>query len=204
MRIAIYGGTGMIGSRVAAEAGRRGHDVTAISRTGPTAAGDGITSVTGDAGSPEQVAATAAQHEVVVSAIGPSRVGGRLEDYLDSVDNLIANVGTARLVVVGGAGSLVDADGQRLLDSPEFPELYKPEARIGVAAFNRLRATTDVNWTYLSPAPEIAPGERTGHYVLGDDSPAGGFISAEDYAVALVDELERPAHEHRRFTVAAV
>jgi putative NADH-flavin reductase len=204
MRIAIYGGTGMIGSRVAAEAGRRGHEVTAISRTGGTAGGDGITSVAGDAGSPEQVAATAANHDVVVSAIGPSRTGGRPEDYLDSVANLIANVGATRLVVVGGAGSLLDADGHRLLDSPDFPAVYKPEALIGAAAFDRLRASADVNWTYLSPAPEIAPGERTGRYVLGDDSPAGGFISAEDYAVALVDELERPAHERRRFTVAAI
>ena len=66
-----------------------------------------------------------------------------------------------------------------------------------------MRASSGLNWTYLSPAPEIAPGERTGRYVLGDDSPAGGSISAEDYAVALVDEIERPAHERRRFTVAS-
>lgn len=203
MRIAIYGGTGMVGSRVAVEAADRGHDVTAISRTGGTVGGDGVTAVAGDANSPEQVAAIAANHDVIVSAIGPSRTGGSPQEFLDSVANLIANVGTTRLIMVGGAGSLLDADGHRLLDSPHFPEIYKPEALIGAESFEQFRASSGVNWTYLSPAPEIAPGERTGHYLVGDDSPAGGSISAEDYAVALVDEIERPAHEHRRFTVAS-
>jgi putative NADH-flavin reductase len=204
MRIAIYGGTGMIGSRVATEAASRGHEVTAISRSGGSMAGDGLTSVAGDAGSAEQVAATAAHHDVVVAAIGPSRVGGPPEEFLDAVANLIANVGPTRLVMVGGASSLLDADGHRLLDSPDFPDAYKSEARVGIQAFEQFLASSDVNWTYLSPAPEIAPGERTGRYVLGDDSPAGASISAEDYAVALVDEIERPAHDRRRFTVASV
>jgi uncharacterized protein len=202
MRIAIYGGTGMIGSRVAAEAGRRGHEVTAISRAGGGPAADGVTAVAGDANSADQVAAVAANHDVVVSAIGPSRVGGAPEEFLDAVANLIANVGPTRLIMVGGAGSLLLADGTRLMDSPDFPAVYKPEALIGATSFEQIR-TSSVNWTYLSPAPEIAPGERTGRYLVGDDSPAGGSVSAEDYAVALVDEIERPVHERRRFTVAS-
>jgi uncharacterized protein len=205
MRIAIYGGTGMIGSRVATEAGRRGHDVTAISRAGGAVAGDRVTSVAGDAASPEQVAATASAHDVVVSAMGPTRAGGGApEDFLAIVANLIANIGAARLIVVGGAGSLLLGDGSRLVDSPDFPDSYKPEALVQAQALEVLRGSTGLDWTYLSPAPEIAPGERTGRYVVGADSPAGGSISAEDYAVALVDEMERPAYSNRRFTVASI
>jgi uncharacterized protein len=202
MRIAIYGGTGMIGSRIAAEAARRGHEVTAISRTGGNDA-EGIHSVTGSASSADQVAAVAAGHDVVVSAIGPSRTGGDHQEFLDAVQTLSTNLGGTRLIVVGGAASLLLPDGQRLLDSPDFPEAYKPEALTGIKSLDYLRTTAGVDWTYLSPAPEIAPGERSGHYLVGDDSPVGAFITAEDYAVALVDEIERPAHQGRRFTVAS-
>ena len=101
----------------------------------------------------------------------------------------------------GGAGSL-EVDGVRLVDSPEFPDAYKSEALKGAATLSILReAADDVDWTYLSPAPVIAPGERTGSYRVGLDSPAGDRISIEDYAVALVDEIEKPAHVRERFTV---
>jgi putative NADH-flavin reductase len=203
MRIAIYGGTGMVGSRIAAEAARRGHEVTAISRSGGNDA-DGIHSVTGSASSADQVAAVAGAHDVVVSAIGPSRTGGDHQEFLDAVRTLATNLDGTRLIVVGGASSLLLPDGSTLYDSPDFPEAYKAEALTGAKSLDYLRTTEGVDWTYLSPAPEIAPGERTGHYLVGDDSVVGGFISAEDYAVALVDEIETPAHAGgRRFTVAA-
>jgi uncharacterized protein len=104
---------------------------------------------------------------------------------------------------VGGAGSLL-VDGKRLLDDPGFPEIYLAEARIGAESLDYLRGLSeDVDWTYISPAPLIQPGERTGAYHLATDSPAGESISAEDYAVALLDEIEKPAHRRRRFTVAS-
>jgi putative NADH-flavin reductase len=102
----------------------------------------------------------------------------------------------------GGAGSLV-VDGARLVDQPGFPEAYRPEALVMGEALDYLRGLGNgVSWTYLSPAPLIQPGERTGTYRTGDDSPVGDAISAEDYAVALLDEIEEPAHPDRRFTVA--
>jgi len=107
-----------------------------------------------------------------------------------------------RIIVVGGAGTLT-VDGTRLLDMPGFPDAYRAEALTAAAALDSIKALPEhVNWTVLAPAPEIAPGQRTGSYVVGSDSPAGGHISTQDFAVALVDELEAPKHPRQRFTVA--
>jgi putative NADH-flavin reductase len=146
----------------------------------------------------------AAEHDVVVSAIGPSReVGGDPSAFAETLTQLATDVRAARLIVVGGAGSLLAAPGVRLVDTAEFPEIHKVEA---LAAADSLAALQELDsageWTYLSPAPVLEPGARTGSYVLGDDNPVGDTISVEDFAVALVDEIERPAHTGRRFTVA--
>ncbi|MBD3944643.1 NAD(P)-dependent oxidoreductase [Nocardioides ganghwensis] len=194
MKIALFGGTGMVGSRIAAEAAGRGHEVTALSRsTGADMA---------DAAAVRDAAAT---HDVVVSATGPSRTGEPHEPWLASVSTLIENAADARVLFVGGAGSLLTPDGTRLLDTDGFPEAYKAEATSGAAALDLFRAAPEsLDWTFVSPAPVIAPGERTGSYTTSLDTPAGDFISAEDYAVALVDEIEQPQHRRRRFTAATV
>jgi putative NADH-flavin reductase len=201
MRIAIYGATGMIGSRVAAEALARGHEVTAISRSG----GDlpaGARAVQGDAGDADLAKRVSSEADVVVSAIGPSRTGGDRREYLTQVRNLADTLGDARLIVVGGAGSLL-VNGKRLVDDPDFPEIYRAEALVVAEALEYLRGLGDgVDWTFISPAPVIQPGNRTGSYKTGTDSPAGESISAEDYAVALIDEIDKPAHRRGRFTVA--
>jgi uncharacterized protein len=199
MKIAVYGATGQVGSRVVAEARERGHDVTALSRRG----GSGVTA--GDAADLDHVRGVAASHDIVVSALGPSRIPG--EDpyaYAGIVRGLMSAVGATRLVVVGGAGSLFATPGVRLLDTPDFPEMYKAEGLAGAQALDALReAGPELDWTYLSPAPEMGPGVGTGTYVSGLDEPVGYSISFDDYAVALVDEIERPAHRRRRFTVAS-
>lgn len=201
MKIAVYGATGMIGSRVATEAVSRGHEVTGITRSGgelPT----GVVAAQGDAGDTAFTKRVAGDADVVVSAIGPSRTGGDRREFLAQLSNLVETLGDARLIVVGGAGSLL-VDGQRLVDQPGFPETYRAEALIGAEAHDYVRGLGDeVDWTFFSPAPVIAPGERTGSYKVGADSPAGDSISAEDYAVALLDEIEKPAHRRKRFTVA--
>src|SRR5262249_37499406 len=139
---------------------------------------------------------------VVVSAIGPSRTGGDRRAYLAALANLVGTAGDARVLVVGGAGSL-QVNGGRLVDQPGFPEIYKPEALILAEALEYLRGLgAEADWTLSSPAPLIQPGERTGSYTLGLDAPAGEAISAEDYAVALLDEIEKPAHRRARFTAA--
>jgi uncharacterized protein len=201
MKIAVYGATGMIGSRVVAEAVSRGHEVTGVTRSGgePPA---GALAVQGDAGDTALAKRIAGDADVVVSAIGPSRTGGDRREFLAQLNNLVETLGDARLIVVGGAGSLV-VDGARLVDAPHFPELYRAEALIVAEALDYVRGLGDgVDWTFLSPAPLIQPGERTGAYKIGADSPAGDSVSAEDFAVALIDEIEKPAHRRARFTVA--
>lgn len=192
MKIALFGATGMVGSRIAAEASARGHEVTALSR-----------STGGDLADPVAVRAAAQAHDVVVSATGPSRTGESHEPWLAAVSTLIDQAGEARVLFVGGAGSLLTPDGTRLLDTDGFPDEYKAEATSGAAALDLFRAAPEsLDWTFISPAPVIAPGERTGSYATALDTPAGDFISAEDYAVALVDEIERPQHRRQRFTAA--
>ena len=200
MKIAVYGASGMVGSRVAAEAVSRAHEVTGVTRSGGELP-DGVRAVRASADAVASAKELAAESDALVAAIGPSRTGGDHQDYLDAIDNLIAAVqGTAtRLIVVGGAGSLV-VNGNRVVDGPDFPTEYKNESLTVSQALENLRAS-DVNWTMLSPAFVIAPGERTGVFRLGQDEPIGEHISAEDYAVALINELEQPAHNKQRFTL---
>jgi putative NADH-flavin reductase len=198
MKIAVFGGTGMVGSRVVAEARSRGHEVTALSRKG----GEDVQ--VADATDATQVASIAAANDAVVSALGPSReAGGDPSAFPATVLELAAAVGSTPLLVVGGAGSLLVAPGVRLVDTPDFPAEYRAESLAAADALEALRGLPEgTNWTFLSPSPVIAPGERTGKYVVGQDEPVGVTISAEDFAVALVDELETPRHSRARFTVA--
>lgn len=213
MKILVIGATGMIGTRVTAEALRRSHQVTAASRSG--SADDvpaNATAVALDASAPAAVAEHVTGHDAVVSAISPPRdgsdpAGPLLATYRALVEGLRAT-DVRRLVVVGGAGSLTTASGQDRVDEPDFPALYKAEALAQREVLTLFRTEVpDLDWTYLSPADHIAPGERTGVFRLGGDqllTAADGtsFITAEDYAVALVDELEKSNAIRRRITVA--
>ncbi|MFI5350032.1 MAG: NAD(P)-dependent oxidoreductase [Elusimicrobiota bacterium] len=201
MKIALIGATGNVGSRVAAEALSRGHQVTGVSRhpekLAPKA---GLTSVRGDTAAPDDLAKVLAGHDAVVSS---TRFQGSDPKELLAA---VRKSGVKRLVVVGGAGSLELAPGQALIDSPNFPPAYKPEASAGRDFLEALRAETDLDWTFLSPSAIFAPGKRTGKFRIGGDrllvGPDGNSrVSIGDYAVALVDELEHPKHSRRRFTV---
>lgn len=205
MKIVVYGGTGSVGSAIVAEAAARGHEVVAVSRTQPTAdLPTGATWKQGDATDLVAVRALTTDADGVVTAFGPSRVPGEdPQAYVPTLLDFAAAAGSIRLLVVGGAGSLEAAPGVRLLDTPEFPAEYKAEASAAAEALDRLRsAELAADWTFLSPAPVIGPGERTGGYRVADDTPAGSFISYADYAIAAIDELEQPKHTRRRFTVA--
>lgn len=203
MKIAVFGATGMVGSQIAAEAARRGHDVTAVSRSGksvtdaPTA-----TPLSADLADGAAVADIAKAHDVVVLSAGPSRTGGDHQQWLSDLNTALASVGTTRVFMVGGAGALMVGE-QRLVDLPGFPEAYKPEALTMAAAYeNALALPESVNWTMQAPAPEIAPGERTGKYTVADNTPAGETISTQDFAVAALDEIEIPRHVRARYAVA--
>nr|WP_254696327.1 NAD(P)H-binding protein [Lysobacter enzymogenes] len=115
--------------------------------------------------------------------------------------------GVPRLLVVGGAGSLEVAPGQQVLDQPGFPDEYRAGAEAMRSVLKTLREERELDWTFLSPAAHLVPGERTGRFRLGGDQllvDAAGEskISVQDYAVALIDELEQPAHSRKRFTLA--
>jgi putative NADH-flavin reductase len=172
---------------------------------GPTAAPTpaGLRARRGDAAEPIDVARVAAEHDVVVSAIAPSRTGQRHQIFLHALSVLAENVGTRRLVVVGGSGSLQVAPGLRLMDMPGFSPRNLQEAMTHVAALELLRDTGAlVDWLYVSPAPAMGPGARTGTYRIGMDEVVGDWVSAEDFAVAVVDELETPRYSRTRIHVA--
>ncbi|HEX4607422.1 MAG TPA: NAD(P)-dependent oxidoreductase [Urbifossiella sp.] len=211
MKILLIGGSGIIGQRILAEAVRRGHVVTTVTRDpSKILTRPGVTAVRGNVLDPSSLATTAVGHEVVVSAFGPG--GGQpATAVVDAVRAQIAGLTAARvkrLIVVGGAGSLEVAPGVQVVDTPEFPTAWKGIALAHRDALEVYRAEGGgLEWTYLSPPALIEPGERTGRYRTGGDQllmdEAGqSRISAEDYAVALLDEAEVPAHVRQRFTVA--
>lgn len=207
LNIALFGATGMIGSRIAAEAARRGHRVTALSRR-PGAAGDGITAKAADLFDPASVAAALPGHDVVASAYGPKQ--GDAANVVAAVKALVEGArraGLKRVVVVGGAGSLEVAPGKQLVDTEGFPAEYKAVALAHRDALDYLKTVDDLDWTFFAPAALIAPGERTGTFRTGTgklivDANGDSRISAEDYAVAFVDALEQRGFVREIATVA--
>jgi putative NADH-flavin reductase len=215
MKIVLFGATGNIGRRIAAEALRRDHEVVGVVRD-PAAVQSPdprVVLVKGDATDPRSVATIVRDANAVVNAISPrpNARGLAAPSLAANARALIAGLrdaGVKRVLYVGGASSLEVAPGQMLADLPDFPDAYKAEAQEGREALAVWRSeAAGLDWTYLSPAAEIAPGERTGTYrTTGDqllvDSSGKSSITFEDYAVAAVDELERPQHVGRRFGVA--
>jgi putative NADH-flavin reductase len=210
MNIVVYGASGMIGQRITQEALNRGHKVTAVVRNPSrlTLTHPNLTVEQGNMLDPNDVARVVAGHDAVINATRqPVNEPG--QSYSDAAHALIEGLtraGVRRLIVVGGAGSLEVAPGLQLVDTPDFPPAWKPGALAMRDALDIYR-NADLDWTYFSPAGFISPGERTGKYRTGTeqlvtDEKGESRISAEDYAVALVDELENPRFVHRRFTAA--
>ena len=202
MKIAVIGGTGMVGSATVTEAAGRGHEVVSASRSGRHTEG-----------AAQDVTLTLADTQAVVDLINGSDAtvitvsagrGESAQPVIDAHRALIAAAPSGRLIVVGGAGSLLTPDGTRLVDTPGFPEEYKPEALAFTEVLDLYReAGSALTWTFLSPAPEFTDKPRTGTYTEGADQPAGSEISVADFAVALVDEAEKDAHRGRRWTIAS-
>ena len=213
MKVLVFGASGAIGRAITAELLERGHTVTAASRSGAPVEGLVVQTVTGDASDPGSVARLAAGQDAVASAIGPRRGNG--EDPEDSLLGAarglaegLRRAGVRRLVVVGGAGSLEVAPGQRLVDSPGFPAAWKPTALAHARTLDEVyRGIDDLDWTCVSPAGVIGLGDRTGEFRVGgdqllvDDS-GQSRISIPDYAIAFADELEDGEAFRRRITVA--
>jgi putative NADH-flavin reductase len=201
MKIAVIGASGNAGSRITAELARRGHQVTAIARHPERIAPHAnVTPAKGDVMDQVGLARLVTGHAAAISSV----------HFLASDPvKLIAAASESkvgRYLVVGGAGSLDVSPGVRLVTTPSFPVAYKAEAEAGAAFLDLLRAEQELNWTFVSPSALFVAGQRTGKFRLGTDrlltaSDGKSWISFEDFAVALADEIERPAHIRQRFTV---
>jgi len=206
VKIAIIGATGLVGTKILSESLDRGHEVTAIVRNPETLPmHPKLRAAKGDATEPAKLASLVAGHDVVISAFNPGKdergTGAR------SIIDAVKRAEVERLLVVGGAGSLEVAPGKRLVDQPDFPAQWKDGALRTADFLDQLRGETELDWAFVSPAAMLAPGERTGHYRVGGDqfmtdNDGESRISLEDYAVAMLDEAERPQHHRRRFSVA--
>lgn len=205
MNVVLYGATGNAGSRILRELMARGHNVTVVARD-PGKVPAGVPSKQGDLSNIEAIAQCIAGADAVISAYAPP---------LDSTDALVgvterlvaavSKAGHARLLMVGGAGLLEVAPGVSLLASGHLPQAWTAIA-ISHSQAQKVLAASAINWTYFSPAAYFEPGERTGTFRLGTtqliaNDKGESRISMEDYAIALVDELEKPAHERAVFTI---
>jgi len=210
MKIAVFGATGNIGSRVITEALNRGHDVTAIMRRPEdyTLEQPHLKVARGDIFRTQDVEAAVFDHDAVISAYNFTK-GAKPSTIVEVAEPLINGLkqaGVKRLIVVGGAGSLEVAPGLQLVDSPGFPPEFKEAALAHRDALKVYREEKELDWTYISPAAYIEPGQRTGIFKTGKDKlitdeQGNSRISMEDFAVAILDELEKPTHIRERFTV---
>ncbi|CAM3045183.1 hypothetical protein SAMN04490207_2114 [Pseudomonas gessardii] len=200
-KIAIIGATGRAGSQLLEEALRRGHTVTAIARnTAALAARPGLTVKQADALDANALQQAISGSDVVISAAHFSTLPAA------AVIGPVKQAGVPRLLVVGGAGSLLLPGGGRVIDSEGFPAQYKAEASAGAVFLETLRQEKALDWTFLSPSAEFVETERTGAFRLGQDdllvsSEGRSWISFADFAIALIDEVDTPKHSRQRFTV---
>jgi len=211
MKIALIGATGFVGSAILQEALERGHEVTAIVRhpekLQPRAR---LHPQKGDVYNADAVARLVAGHEAVISAFNPGWANPEIYNLqvkgTQAIINGVKKAGIKRLLFVGGAGSLEVKPGVQALDLPGFPAEYKQGALATREALNQLRKESGLDWSFLSPSADLSPGQRTGTFRIGTDqllkdADGQSRISSQDYAVAMIDEVERPAHIRQRFTV---
>ncbi len=207
MNVVLYGSTGNAGGRILNELLSRKHTVTAVVRDkSKLAPRDGLTSKVGDLSDAAKISEAVAGADAVISAYGPGLSAPN--DLIGATERLVAGVkqsGVKRLLTVGGAGTLEVSPGVLLVDSPMLPAEWKPIAKAHLSALEILRAS-DLDWTCLAPAAFFEPGTRTTVFRLGLDNlianeKGESRISMEDYAIAMVDELEKHSHPRQRFSV---
>ena len=211
MKIALIGATGFVGSAILKEALERGHEVTAIVRhPDKLQAHPKLHAKKGDVYSADEVARLVSGHDAVISAFNPGWNDPEIYNHqvkgTESIIKGVKQAGVKRLLFVGGAGSLEVKPGVQSVDLPQFPAEYKQGALATRDALNLLRKETSLEWSFLSPSADLSPGQRTGKFRLGKDqllkdAKGESRVSVEDYSVAMLDEVERPAHIRQRFTV---
>jgi len=211
MKVALLGATGFVGSALLKEALDRGHIVTAIVRhPEKLEKRAGLTAKAGDVYDTTSLATLIQGNDAIISAFNPGWKDPNLYDNqvrgTTSIMAAIKKAGIKRVLWVGGAGGLEVKPGVRVVDSPDLPSWVRPGSLATIDALDQLRKELELEWSYLSPSAEMKPGQRTGKFRMGNDqllvdATGKSEISVQDYAVAMIDELERPAHVRRRFTV---
>ena len=216
MKVALIGATGYVGSKILAEALARGHQVSAIVRK-PEALdpGPSLIPYRADIHDVEELARLLSGHDVVIHAFNPGR--GRTDSDIfeqhvqghKAILDAVRKSGVRRFLAVGGAGSLKLENGEEYIDSADFPAdfaAFKPGIRGTRELYHLLQNEPDLDWVFLAPSARLEPGTRTGKYRVGKDhllidDKGESRISLEDYAVAMIDEMEHPKHHRERFTV---
>lgn len=210
MKIAVFGAGGRIGSRIVNEALNRGHDVTAVVRhpENYTLIHQHLKVAKGDMFNSQDVETGAFNQDAVVSAYSPAKgiPASTITEVAVPLINGLKQAHIKRLLIVGGAGSLEVAPGVQLVDTPNFPAEYKSVSLAHREALKLYQREKELNWTFVSPSAEIYPGERTGKFRTGTnqlltDAQGRSHISMEDYAVAVIDEIENPIHIREVLTV---
>jgi uncharacterized protein len=208
MNVVVYGATGNSGSEIVKELVRRGHKVTGVARHVEKLKDQpGVTAKTDDLSNVDAIAAVIKGADVVVSAYQPpADKTDAIVDVTKRQIEAVKKAGGPKLVVVGGAGQLEVAPGVTLIKSGYLPAEYIPIATSHEKAAEALKASNGINWTYIAPAAFFIPGERTGKYRTGTnnlvaDEKGESKITYADYAIALVDEIEKPKHERALFSV---
>lgn len=210
MKVALLGATGFVGSAILKEALDRGHKVTAIARDPEKLEKrDGLIPTKGDVYETASLARLIKGNDALISAFNPGWRNPKLhEDQIRGTRSIIdaaKKAGIKRVLCVGGAGGLEVKPGVRVVDDPALPDWVRPGSLATIDALDQLRKEPDLEWTFLAPSAEMKPGERTGKFRLGGDqllvdSAGHSRISVQDFAVAMIDELERPSHLRQRFT----
>ena len=215
MKTTLIGASGFVGTAILKELISRGHEVTAIVRDAKKITlSDELLKVKAlDVLDTEALAEAVKGTEAVISAYNAGWTNPNIyDDFLKgsaAIQKGVKAGGVARLIVIGGAGSLY-IDGKQLVDASDFPADIKPGAIAARDYFNNLKEEEELNWTFFSPAIEMHPGittGRTGHYRLGTESPVfneegRSVLSVEDVAIVIADELESNQHSKQRFTAA--
>ncbi|GGH05751.1 NAD(P)-dependent oxidoreductase [Mucilaginibacter phyllosphaerae] len=210
MKVAVIGATGFVGPQLVKEGLLRGYEITAIARnTDKVEKAAGVTAVAADVNDVDALAAALSGHDAVINSFNAGWTNPNLyDDFLNGSKNIQAAVkkaGVKRFITIGGAGSLF-IDGKQLVDGPHFPKEYYPGASAARDYLTYLRTETELDWTFLSPAINLHPGERTAQFRLGTESPVfdaegKSEISTADLAVAIFNELENNQHVKARFTL---
>jgi len=212
MKVALLGATGFVGSALLKEALDRGHTVAAIVRHPEKLdKREGLVGKAGDVYNTPGLAALIQGNGALISAFNPGWKNPNLyDDQVRGTASIIAAVkkaGITRVLWVGGAGGLEVKPGVRVVDSPDIPEWVRPGSLATINALEQLQKEPELEWSFLAPSAEMPRGQRTGKFRLGGDQlltdvNGRSRISVQDFAVAMIDELEKPAHTRQRFTVA--